>query len=250
MVLFYCFDVVNHMVQIRPSWSSVSNMNANGYRHAVSTEDKVVSYGHSTFMYAAPWWANNGYDTTLFSCLCLSVWILITASKRSVGQGNVFTHVCHSVYSGRGSLYDVTSCLAAWSHVPSGRGLCLLSHVPSGGYPWQRPPWTETPLDRDPHLDREPLGQRSPLDRYPPLDRDPPSIETPLDRGMHSIVFRYYNLFETSGGSCKTEALRLHIASQFPLQTFRNIIIRFLLLARVPGISNAQKRLILYVLTD
>ena len=32
---------------------------------------------------------------------------------------------------GRGSLYDVTSCLAAWSHVPFG-GFCLWSHVPSG----------------------------------------------------------------------------------------------------------------------
>ena len=48
------------------------------------------------------------------------------------GQGNVFTHVCHSVHGGW-SLYGVTSCLAAWSHVPSGGGLCLWSHVPSGG---------------------------------------------------------------------------------------------------------------------
>ena len=33
---------------------------------------------------------------------------------------------------GEGSLYNVTSCLAVWSDVPSG-GLCLWSHVPSGG---------------------------------------------------------------------------------------------------------------------
>ena len=31
-----------------------------------------------------------------------------------------------------GGLYDVTSCLTAWSHVPSG-GLCAWSHVPSWG---------------------------------------------------------------------------------------------------------------------
>ena len=43
---------------------------------------------------------------------------LITALKRSLGQGNVFTPVCP-----RGSVYDATSCLAVWSHVPSG-GLC------------------------------------------------------------------------------------------------------------------------------
>ena len=30
------------------------------------------------------------------------------------------------------SLYDVTSCLAAWPHVPS-RGLCCWFYVPSGG---------------------------------------------------------------------------------------------------------------------
>ena len=45
---------------------------------------------------------------------------VITTRKRSLGQGNVFTHVCYSVHRGRGSLYDVTSCLVAWSHVPSG----------------------------------------------------------------------------------------------------------------------------------
>ena len=51
----------------------------------------------------------------------------IITCKRS----NVFTHVCHSVH-GMGSLYDATSCLAAWCHVPS-RGFCLSFHVPSGG---------------------------------------------------------------------------------------------------------------------
>ena len=64
---------------------------------------------------------------------------IFTSLKRSLGQGNVFTHVCHSVHEGRESMYDVTSCLAAWSHVPS-RG--YLSLDPPG----QR--WTETPLSR------------------------------------------------------------------------------------------------------
>ena len=44
--------------------------------------------------------------------------MIITARKPSLGQGNVFTNVCHVVHRGEGSLYDVTSCLAAWSHVP------------------------------------------------------------------------------------------------------------------------------------
>ena len=67
------------------------------------------------------------------------------------------------------SLHDVTFCLAAWSHVPSGGflslvpcsfqgGLCLWLHVP-GQRPLER-----DPLDRDTHpLDRDPLGQRVPL---------------------------------------------------------------------------------------
>ena len=42
------------------------------------------------------------------------------------------TRVCQSVHRGRG-IYDVTSCLDAWSHVPSmEKGLCLWFHVPSG----------------------------------------------------------------------------------------------------------------------
>ena len=74
---------------------------------------------------------------------------------------------------GGGSLYDVTSCLAAWSHVPSGGSLCLWSHVPlrgslsKEGLPdrdpsRQRPPQTKNPLDRDP------CKQRPPIQRPPP----------------------------------------------------------------------------------
>ena len=50
--------------------------------------------------------------------------ILITARKRSLGQGNVFRSICYSVHWGGGPLYDVTSCLAASSHVPS-RGVSV-----------------------------------------------------------------------------------------------------------------------------
>ena len=34
---------------------------------------------------------------------------IFTARKRSLGQGNIFTNVCHSVHGG-GGCYDVTSC--------------------------------------------------------------------------------------------------------------------------------------------
>ena len=41
-------------------------------------------------------------------------------------EGNVFTPVCQSFCSWGVSLYDVTSCLTALSHVPSGGSLCLV----------------------------------------------------------------------------------------------------------------------------
>ena len=63
----------------------------------------------------------------------------ITVRKQSLMQGNIFRRVCQSFCSW-GPLYDVTSCLAAWSHVPS-----------RGGLP-----------------DRDPPGQRPLLEQRPP----------------------------------------------------------------------------------
>ena len=58
---------------------------------------------------------------------------ITTAHKRSLEQGNVFTGVCLST----GGLCDVTSCLAAWSHIPSGgslsRGVCVRGSLSRGG---------------------------------------------------------------------------------------------------------------------
>ena len=58
---------------------------------------------------------------TIEECLYLRIdssnrHVIITAHRRSLGQGNVFTPVCLFTWE---SLYDVTSCLAAWSYVPS-----------------------------------------------------------------------------------------------------------------------------------
>ena len=64
-------------------------------------------------------------------------WDVLTsfaARKRSLGQGNIFTGMCQSFCPWRGgSQYDVTFCLAAWSHVPSRGVLCAWLHVPSRG---------------------------------------------------------------------------------------------------------------------
>ena len=61
---------------------------------------------------------------------------LFTARKHSLGQGNIFTGVSVILSMGGGvSLYDVTSCVASWSHAPFG-GCNTWSHVPLGGlYP-------------------------------------------------------------------------------------------------------------------
>ena len=65
---------------------------------------------------------------------CCNFTVIIIARKRCLGQGNIFRSMCHSVLRGEGevSLYDVTSCLAARSHAPSG-GLCSCTHFPSRG---------------------------------------------------------------------------------------------------------------------
>ena len=57
---------------------------------------------------------NEIYSIVVFPCKECT----FTAHKRSLGQGNIFTGMCQS-FCPRGSLYDVTSCLGAWSHVPS-----------------------------------------------------------------------------------------------------------------------------------
>ena len=60
---------------------------------------------------------------------------VITARKRSLGHGNIFRSICHSVRGG--VLYDVTFCLVAWSHVLS-RGSLSLVPCSSWGVSVQR----------------------------------------------------------------------------------------------------------------
>ena len=82
---------------------------------------------------------------------------IITAHKRSLGQGNVFTPVCHSVHRGRGSAQP-PGCrpLYPWMQTPS--------HLESDA------PRMQTPLP----LDANPLP---PGIRCPP-DADPPWMQT------------------------------------------------------------------------
>ena len=118
----------------------------------------------------------------------------------------MFLHMSAILFIGEAGLYDVTSCLAPWSHVPSRGslslvpcsfqgGLCLWFHVPSRMVlclgvsldpPTQRltpeTPWTETPLDRDTPIQNTPMDRDTPPDRDPPLDKRPLlDRDTPLD---------------------------------------------------------------------
>ena len=130
---------------------------------------------------------------------------IVTARKRSLGQGNVFTRICHSVNRGRGLCMMslpvwlpgpmfLFGGLCPWSHVSSG-GLCPWSHVSSGGLcPWSHVSsgglclWshvvpcsfqgvflTETSLDRDPPGQRL-LWTETPLDRDLPRQRPPGTV--------------------------------------------------------------------------
>ena len=122
-------------------------------------------------------------------------------TQTKLREGNVFAPVCQSFCSqGEGSLYNDTSCLAAWSHVPLG-GLSLVTCSFQGslsrGSHWQRPSWTETPLERNP------LRQRPPKQRTPwtetALERPPQTVPSP-DRdasywnAMHTCLFSVFNL--------------------------------------------------------
>ena len=60
---------------------------------------------------------------------------VITAGKQKVWGKAMFLLVSVILSTGEGSLYDVTSCLTAWSHVPS-IGVSV-------GFPPETPP-TET----------------------------------------------------------------------------------------------------------
>ena len=108
---------------------------------------------------------------------------------------------------GQGSLYDITSCLADWSHVPL-RGLSVSGPMfPPGASIFGPMSLSLVSCsiqaglsDRDPSLDRD-LQTKTPLDRDPPdrdpLDRDPPGQRPPGQRpsGQSGRYASYWNAF-------------------------------------------------------
>ena len=91
---------------------------------------------------------------------------VIAARERSLGQGNVFTPVCHFVHRGRGR-----------------EGVCG-RHPPRQNPPRQTPP-RQTPPPANTCPGRHPLEQTSPPGQTPPTDIPPgqtPSWQTPPPR--------------------------------------------------------------------
>ena len=56
----------------------------------------------------------------------LSIYFIFTARKRSLGQGNIFTPVCHSVHGGRAWLWGVCMISGGCAWLPGGGSVWLL----------------------------------------------------------------------------------------------------------------------------
>ena len=110
---------------------------------------------------------------------------IITARKRSLGQGNVFTPVCHSVH--RGSAQPLPRCRPPQVQTPLGLGRpldvdpsgCRLPHPGLGRPPGCRPPWMQTPWGwadppssqmQTPWMQTPRCWADPSLDAYPPPD--------------------------------------------------------------------------------
>ena len=77
-------------------------------------------------MRLCPYASNANLTNCLTKIITLLKIVIIAVRKRSLGQGNVFRSMCQSFWSERRSLYDITSCLTAWSHVSSRAPLSLV----------------------------------------------------------------------------------------------------------------------------
>ena len=99
--------------------------------------DNLISY-NAIYPTISPASIERGENHFWFSKCCV-----FTARKRSLGQGNIFTPVCHSVHRGRGG------CLSAW---------------------WDNtthPLWPCTPQDHAPPRDHAPPGPCTPRTMHP-----------------------------------------------------------------------------------
>ena len=81
--------------------------------------------------------------------MCFCYIIIVTVRKRSLGQGNIFTPVCHSVH--RGGLPN-----------------CMLGYLPLR---------QQTPQEQTPPGPGTPPRRRPPWDQAPPREQTPPGAK-------------------------------------------------------------------------
>ena len=104
----------------------------------------------------------------------LQVNFLFTARKGSLGQDNVFTHVCHSVHRGGGVSQHVVGVYTPFLRRQSPGRHPLVCHSVDRGFPW-----VDTPPGR-PHPGRHPLG------RHPPWQIPAPPGQTTSPGQTHT----------------------------------------------------------------
>ena len=116
---------------------------------------------------------------------------LVTARKRSLGQGKVFTHICHSVhFLGRRPRKTPpkqipprqTPLLGRHTlvQIPPDR-YALGRHSPLGRHPLGRHPQADSPGQTPPGR-HTPLGKHTAPGQTPPLGKQCPWADTPLGR--------------------------------------------------------------------
>ena len=123
---------------------------------------------------------------TLLECF------LVTARKRSLGQGNIFTPVCHSVH----------------------RGVCLSAC-------WDTTP----PRSRHPPWSRSPPRSRSPQEKTPP--DQPPREQSMLGDMNHPTELRE-KTFQHSQKASRNFCRKLNLLFRFKLEKYLCIIVAVL----------------------
>ena len=108
---------------------------------------------------------------------------LVTARKRSLGQGNIFAPVCHSVHRGGVCLsacWDTTPLeqTPPWSRHPPQEQTPPGSRPPRADPPGADTPRSKQPREQTPPGSRHPPGADTPLGSDPPWSRHPPRCRT------------------------------------------------------------------------
>ena len=183
-----------------------------------SQNERVPFIGH---YYLPKFWLKKPKATTKVTLKATNDPVLFDTSFGSPEWPLLITSHKWSLARGRGSLYDVTSCLAAWSLslVPCSFWGSLSRDLPDLDPPLQRSPWTENPLDRDP-VDRDSLDRDS-LTNTPCTVRILLEFLFDLFLPLHLIRIQFLLKLLFSSSHFKNTALPGRSSCHFHLCSFR-----------------------------